>query len=159
MSKPVAAVGLPVPGEGKRGEAGYLGYLLRQAAAAYRHRVERVLADLAVTPPQFSVLTMIAAYPGISNADLARLALLTPQTVSLIVANLEKAGSVARRPHAIHGRVQHLDLTETGQALLAAARTRVHGVEAEMTRGLSPDDERAVRHWLVGVATAESDRG
>lgn len=59
---------IPQVGEGKRGENGYLGYLLRQAAGAYRHRMERVLADLRVTPPQFSVLTMLAAYPGISNA-------------------------------------------------------------------------------------------
>ena len=99
---------IPQVGEGKRGENGYLGYLLRQAAGAYRHRVERALADLRVTPPQFSVLTMLAAYPGISNADLARLALLTPQTVSTIVANLERAGAIVRQPHHYHGRIQQI---------------------------------------------------
>src|SRR5262249_61661688 len=81
---------VPAPGEGKRGEAGYLGYLLRQAAGAYRLRMERALADIAVTPPQFSVLTMLAAYPGHSNADLAPGALLTPQTVKGIVGNHER---------------------------------------------------------------------
>lgn len=40
---------IPRPGEGKRGEAGYFGYLLRQASGAYRLRVERALADLEVT--------------------------------------------------------------------------------------------------------------
>ena len=47
-----------------------------------------------MTLPQFSVLTMLAAYPGASGAALARLellTLLTPQTMSVIVANLEKA--------------------------------------------------------------------
>lgn len=143
---------LPQPGEGKRGEDGYIGYLLRQAAGAYRNRVERALADLGVTLPQFSVLTMLAAYPGHSNADLARLALLTPQTVSVIVANLEKAGSVSRQPHVVHGRIQHLDLTDRGRALLARARARVHAMEQELVRGLSVDDERAVRRWLVRIA-------
>jgi DNA-binding MarR family transcriptional regulator len=28
---------------------------------------------------------------------------LTPQTVSVIIANLERAGSVLRRPHPVHG--------------------------------------------------------
>ncbi|MGL6602901.1 hypothetical protein ACSZN2_15115 [Aeromonas hydrophila] len=42
---------LPAPGEGKRGEAGHLGYLLRQAAAAQRLRMERALADLPITAP------------------------------------------------------------------------------------------------------------
>ncbi len=155
MSNPSSKTRLPKPGEGKRGEKGYIGYLLRQAAGAYRHQVELALADLDVTPPQFSVLTMLAAYPGHSNADLARLALLTPQTVSVIVANLERAGSIVRRPHAIHGRIQHLDLSESGNALLTTCRARVHAIEHELINDLAPDEEQAIRRWLVRVATAE----
>lgn len=156
MGKPSSKTRLPKPGEGKRGEKGYIGYLLRQAAGAYRHRVELALADLDVTPPQFSVLTMLAAYPGHSNADLARLALLTPQTVSVIIANLERAGSIVRRPHAIHGRIQHLDLSESGRALLATCRARVHAIEHELIDDLAPDEEQTIRRWLVHVATAKS---
>lgn len=155
MGKPSSKIRLPKLGEGKRGEKGYIGYLLRQAAGAYRHRVELALADLDVTPPQFSVLTMLAAYPGHSNADLARLALLTPQTVSVIVANLERAGSIVRRPHAIHGRIQHLDLSENGKALLETCRARVHAIEHELIDDLAPDEEQTIRRWLVHVATAE----
>ncbi len=55
---------LPAPGTGKRGESGYLGYLLRQAGAAYRLHAERTLAAHGVTLPQFSVLTMLNAYPA-----------------------------------------------------------------------------------------------
>jgi DNA-binding MarR family transcriptional regulator len=145
---------IPAPGTGKRGEEGYLGYLLRQAAGAYRHRVERTLADLGVTPPQFATLTMVAAYPGLSNADIARLAMLTPQTVSVIVANLERSGSLVRKPHAIHGRILQLELSDSGQALLKTCRGRVHAIEKEVTEGLSPEEERIVRRWLVSVATA-----
>jgi len=145
---------IPAPGEGKRGEEGYLGYLLRQAAGAHRLRVERALADLGVTQPQFVTLTMLAAYPGLSNADLARLALLTPQTLSVIVANLERAGSLVRKPHAVHGRIQHIDLSDSGQALLLACRERVHAIERELTEGLSAQEEQVIRRWLVGVATA-----
>lgn len=145
---------LPAPGEGKRGTEGYLGYLLRQAANAYRHRADRALADLGITPPQFSVLIMLSAYPGYSNADLARLALLTPQTVSVIVGNLLKAGLIERHPHAVHGRIQQLDLTPQGSTLLSAARDRMNGIETELTRGLSKAEERTVREWLVAVAVA-----
>ncbi|MEW6632694.1 MAG: MarR family transcriptional regulator [Pseudomonadota bacterium] len=147
---------IPAPGEGKRGEEGYLGYLLRQAAGAYRLRVERALGEFAVTQPQFATLTMLSAYPGISNADLARLAMLTPQTVSIIVANLEKAGSLIRKPHAVHGRIQHLDLSDRGRVLLRRCRERVQKLEGELTVNLSDEEERAVRRWLVGVATADA---
>lgn len=157
MRKPRSAASVPRPGEGKRGEAGYLGYLLRQAAAAYRLEMERALSDLKATPPQFAVLTMIAAYPGASNADIARLALQTPQTVSVIVANLARAGAVARRPHAVHGRIQHLELTAAGKALLARCRTRAHAIERQLLADLSPQDERAIRRWLVAVAVERVD--
>ncbi|AZO21970.1 MarR family transcriptional regulator [Mesorhizobium sp. M1E.F.Ca.ET.045.02.1.1] len=156
MRKQKASSAIPAPGEGKRGEKGYLGYLLRQAAGAYRLRVERALDEFGVTQPQFATLTMLSAYPGISNADLARLAVLTPQTVSVIVANLEKAGSLVRKPHAVHGRIQHLDLSDSGRALLKKCRERVQRLESELTVGLSAHEERAVRHWLVVVATADA---
>lgn len=152
MRKPPHTPAVPRPGEGKRGESGYLGYLLRQAGVAHRIKMERALADLSVTPPQFSVLTMLVAYPGISNADLARLSLLTPQTVSLIVTNLERAGAIRRRPHSVHGRIQHIDVTKMGKQLLVQCRARVQVIEQRLRAGLSQQDERAIRRWLVGLA-------
>src|SRR5216684_6689141 len=107
----LAGVRPPPPGQGKRGEKGYLGYLLRQAQAATRLTLERALADLGVTPPQFAVLTMLKAYPGLSGADLARVALLTPQTVGVIIRNLERDGAIRKTPHPVHGRVQQWTLT------------------------------------------------
>ena len=59
--------------------------------------MERRLARLGVTPPQFVVLTMLRAYPGLSGADLARVALLTPQTVGVIIRNLERDGAIRNR--------------------------------------------------------------
>lgn len=167
MSKraPAADVGneldtpfIPEPGQGKRGEEGYLGYLLRQASAAHRLRMERAMVDVGVTLPQFLVLTMIRAYPGVSNADLARLAMLTPQTVSVIVANLERSGAITRRPHAVHGRIQHIDVTPEGAALLAACRKRSGGIERELLEGFTPEEEQVVRRWLVHAAKVGGDK-
>jgi DNA-binding MarR family transcriptional regulator len=143
---------IPGIGEGKRGEAGHLGYLLRQAAGGFRLNLERALADFDVTSPQFVVMTMIAAYPGASNADLARLALLTPQTLSTIIANLLRAAIVSRHPHAVHGRIQQLQLTESGAKLLAKCRARVAHLEAQLQADLTSDEEQILRRWLVKVA-------
>ncbi|WP_409566519.1 MarR family winged helix-turn-helix transcriptional regulator [Methylobacterium sp. E-065] len=125
------------------------------AAQAHRNRVERVLADLGLMLPQFSVLTMLAAYPGHSNADLARLALLTPQTMSVIVANLLKADLIARQPHRIHDRIQTIALTVAGQSLLEAAKGRVYALEAEMLGNLGTADQAVIRQWLVRIARAD----
>ncbi|MFC6522218.1 MarR family winged helix-turn-helix transcriptional regulator [Undibacterium arcticum] len=136
MDETRSKAAVPAVGEGKRGEQGHIGYLLRQAGAAHRLRMERALSDLAVTLPQFSVLTMLAAYPGASGADLARLSLLTPQTMSVIVSNLERNGAVSRRAHAIHGRIQQIEVTEAGRQLLAKCRARVKSVERPAGRHL-----------------------
>jgi DNA-binding MarR family transcriptional regulator len=142
----------PEPGEGKRGEAGYLAYLLRQAAGAVRLRLERNLASLGVTPPQFLVLTMLDSYPGASGADVARLALLTPQTVHGIIGNLERGGLIARSAHPVHGRVQVIALTKTGRTLLARCKERAAKADAALKAGLSPAEEAVIRRWLVSLA-------
>jgi DNA-binding MarR family transcriptional regulator len=145
-------VHIPKAGEGKRGEGGHLGYLLRQAGVAHRHRFEQELATIGITNPQFVVLTMLANYPGLSGADLARLSLLTPQTVSVIVANLIKAGLVERRKHAVHGRIQHIDVTAAGRAMLVQCRKPVQRLDAWLRQDLKPAEEQIIRRWLVGLA-------
>jgi DNA-binding MarR family transcriptional regulator len=150
---------IPAIGEGKRGEKGHIGYLLRQAHAAHRIRMEQALRDTGVTVPQFLVLTMIAAYPGVSGADLARLSLLTPQTMSVIVTNLERDGMVSRQPHAEHGRIQLIGITEAGKKFLASCKAVVGAAEKALLDGLSATEEQAVRKWLVLVALQAEEMG
>ena len=146
-------VHVPAPGEGKRGEQGYLGYLLRQAHAAVRLKMERTLADLGVTSPQFAVLTMLNAYPGLSGADVARLTFLTPQTVGVIIRNLERDGAIVMTPHPVHGRIQQWTLTARGSTLLNACRERVIELEKRLASGLDTKAEASIRRWLANVAT------
>lgn len=147
------AVRVPAPGEGKRGEQGYLGYLLRQAHAAVRLTMERTLADLGVTSPQFAVLTMLRAYPGLSGADVARLTFLTPQTVGVIIRNLERDGAIVMTPHPVHGRIQQWTLTPRGATLLKECRGRVIALEKRLARDLDTKAEASIRRWLAGIAT------
>ncbi|WBL82247.1 MarR family transcriptional regulator [Bradyrhizobium xenonodulans] len=151
------AVRVPAAGEGKRGEQGYLGYLLRQAHAAVRLTMERTLADLGVTSPQFAVLTMLNAYPGLSGADVARLTFLTPQTVGVIIRNLERDGAILMTPHPVHGRIQQWTLTPRGTTLLKACRERVIALEKRLAAGLDAKAEASIRRWLANVATELQD--
>lgn len=150
---------VPGPGEGKRGPEGHLGYLLRQAHAAVRGAMEKALADLDVTPPQFAVLTMVVNYPGISGAELARLTFLTPQTINVIVRNLAKAGLVAKSADAVHGRILRLNATDEGASLLKRCRGRVMEVEGRLVQSLEGDEEQVVRRWLVAVGNKLSGEG
>jgi DNA-binding MarR family transcriptional regulator len=152
QSLEIAGVRPPLPGHGKRGEKGHLAYLLRQAQAATRLTLERALDDLGVTPPQFAVLTMLRAYPGLSGADLARVALLTPQTVGVIIRNLERDGAIRKTPHPVHGRVLQWTLTRRGGTLLDKCRRRAVALERRLVAGLGAKSEVAIRRWLSKIA-------
>jgi DNA-binding MarR family transcriptional regulator len=147
-----AALAVPPPGQGKRGEQGYLAYLLRQAQAAARLTLERSLAEIGVTPPQFNVLTMLKAYPGLSGADLARVALLTPQTVGVIIRNLERDGAIQKTPHPVHGRVLQWTLTRHGLTLLEKCRRPAIELERRLAAGLNAQTLAAIRRWLAQIA-------
>ena len=142
----------PPPGEGKRGEQGYLAYLLRQAQAATRLAMERALAELGVTPPQFVVLTMLRAYPGLSGADLARVAMLTPQTTGVIIRNLERDGAIKKTPHPVRGRVLQWTVTRRGSALLDKCRRHAQATERRLVAGLSANAQITIRRWLAKIA-------
>src|SRR5215207_8737456 len=152
-SPALAMIRPPPPGQGKRGEQGYLAYLLRQAQAATRLAMERALADLGATPPQFVVLTMLRAYPGLSGADLARVAMLTPQTTGVIIRNLERDGAIRKTAHPIHGRVLQWTLTRRGEDLLARCQRHARRLERRLTAGLSAKAQAVVRRWLSKIAT------
>lgn len=144
---------IPKIGEGRRGTEAPIGYLLRQASTAHRTQFEKILSDLNVTLPQFSVLKVLSLYPGISNADLARMCLLTPQTISVIVKNLKRMEALSSRPHAIHGRIQHLDLTPAGKKLLSQCDKRVDVFQTSLSAGLSAAEEKVIKQWLIKVAS------
>jgi DNA-binding MarR family transcriptional regulator len=147
----------PPGGQGKRGEQGYLAYLLRQAQAATRLTMERALAELGVTTPQFAALTMLRAYPGLSGADLARVGLLTPQTVGVIIRNLERDGAIRKTPHPVHGRVLQWTLTRHGTAILQKCRRHARAVDRRLATGLNARAELTVRRWLSKIATELQD--
>jgi DNA-binding MarR family transcriptional regulator len=129
--------------------------LLRRAAATQRLAVERALAGVKVTPAQYAVLKIIVETPGLSNADIARIERLTPQTTSLVIANLERKRWVARRAHETHGRIRRAQATEAGLRLMRECRERLRGPYRRLAAATPPGGERLVEAWLSRLADAE----
>jgi DNA-binding MarR family transcriptional regulator len=95
---------------------------------------------------------MLNAYPGLSGADVARLTFLTPQTVGVIIRNLERDGASVMTPHPVHGRIQQWTLTRRGATLLKACRERVIALETRLAAGLDAKADASIRRWLAGIA-------
>lgn len=147
---------IKAPGEGFRGIQGPIGYLLRQAQHVFRLKVEKSLAEFGISHPQFAILCSIDAEPGIHAADLARVSLLSPQAVNSILINLEKAKLITRTPHTTHGRVLILSLTALGKNRLQQCKVKVEHIHRQILAGLSPQEEKIIRQWLVNCAVDKS---
>lgn len=116
-----------------------VGYRLKRAQHALRTHMDTVLKPLGLSAPSYAVLAAVERTPGLSNAALARLAFVTPQTMQGMVASLERAGLLVRHPDPRHGRILTTQLTEAGMACVGRARALVDRIEAEMVDGLEPD--------------------
>jgi DNA-binding MarR family transcriptional regulator len=94
-----------------------------------------------VNPRQFSVLSLLEDDPGLSSAQLARLMLVTPQSMSESLALLLDAGLVERRAEPSPGRSVALDLTAAGRGLLKRAYPLVFAADAESFRALTENEK------------------
>jgi DNA-binding MarR family transcriptional regulator len=142
-------VSVPQIGQNYRGVDGHSGYLLRQAWHLFRTAMELALRPHGLTTPQFAVLSVLAHSPGASNADLARACNTTPQAMNGVLATLERADMIERRPHPTHGRILQVILTDVGRRNLEAARPAVRELEREAERGYTADEISIVKTWLL----------
>ena len=68
------------------------GWLLKRAQDALNSAMTAALREHGTTVPEYAALTALADEPGMSNADLARRAYVTPQTMNQVLRELERRG-------------------------------------------------------------------
>jgi DNA-binding MarR family transcriptional regulator len=129
-----------------------VGYVLKVAQQRLRLAMDTAMRDLGVTAPQSAVLRYLGESAGMSGADLARRAFVTPQTMNRIIVNLDKAGLIERAPHAKSGRVLDTRLSPAGRRLLENCRERVDAVENTMLSGLTAAEREQLRDLLQRCA-------
>ena len=125
-----------------------VGYLLKEVQQDLRKRMDRALTELDLTTPQYSVLSELQAYPGLSNADLARKSFVTPQTMNLIVQKLETRDLVGRSQSATHGKIINTAVTAKGEDLLNQANELVIEVQHEIFSRISEAETIALTEIL-----------
>jgi len=134
-----------------------VGYELKRAQHALRRRMDDALRSVGLTTPQYAALALLEADPGLSNAELARRAFVTPQTMNAIVVSLEAAGLVERRPHPTHGRILRGYPTEAGRETLGRAHGLVLEIEGRMLAPLDMAARTALLDALRRCADALED--
>jgi DNA-binding MarR family transcriptional regulator len=116
--------------------SGYLGYALRRAQVTAYADFIAALEEVAISPGEFGVLTIIDHNPGLRPADVCTvLGILKPNFVA-VLASLERRNLVERRHSQNDRRTLALHLTAAGSSLLRRACTLQAEHEARMQEKL-----------------------
>jgi len=129
-------------------------YLVGRIDRVVRRAMGSVLTAQGLSVNQYATLSVLNRGSGLSNAQLARRALVSPQSMNEVLLTLEQRGLVGRRAHPDHGRILQARLTAKGRALLARCDAEVHEVEARMVSGMSEDERAALRGALLSSIRA-----
>lgn len=127
-------------------------YLLKRAETTVRLRLEEALRDLAVTPGQYTTMTLVRTHREVSSADLARQVGVSPQSMSEMIAVLERKCWIERGGAPENKRILRIGLSEEGKALIRLCDERVEAMERALLSGLTPDHLSALRHALELIA-------
>ncbi|MFJ3644489.1 MarR family winged helix-turn-helix transcriptional regulator [Streptomyces murinus] len=126
-----------------------LGNTIKRAEQALIARKTQVLRQFDLTVPQYSVLLLLSLFPGgMSAAQLARESMVTPQTMSTVLANLEKHGLMEREPSQLHQKVIVNKLTRAGRAVLKKADKEALRVEDGLRAEFTPQEFEQFENYL-----------
>lgn len=123
--------------------------------------LERRLADVDLTLPQFNVLMVLAASPAGSlplfelNAQLVS----TPPNTTWLTSRMQERGLVTKKRDPDDGRVVLLEIKEKGWSVLAKAAPLVFGTERELLAGFSEAELQTLGELLSRLLDQDPPEG
>ncbi len=129
-----------------------VGYLVYRVERRVRSRLDEELRVHGISTPEYMALSLLRERDGLSCAQLARWALVTPQAMNLVVSALERRRLVRRRPDPRHRRVLRASVTAKGLELLERCDRSVDQIEADMLGDLPAETVEVVRDALTACA-------
>jgi DNA-binding MarR family transcriptional regulator len=132
-------------------------YLLKRAELAVRGCAEVALGAVELTPSQYFILFLVKCGEATSSAELARAMGVLPQSMTELIAPLEKKGAIVRRPDPANNRILRIDLTAVGERLFARGTQAAIQIEKELLEDFDERELGAVNRLLDALtAKAES---
>ncbi len=133
-----------------------LAYLIGRLDRLVRRELEEVLADVDLSIAQYTAMSVLTRRPGLSNAQLARRSLVSPQAMNQALSALVDRGLI-HRPSEPRGRALAIELTADGQALLDRLDPAVDAAESRIL-GELPSTKReellATLEAITGLGSA-----
>lgn len=120
-------------------------YVIARLERAVRAGINERVRPYELTTLQYTTLSVLGSRGRpLSNAQLARRAYMTPQSMIEVIDALEHKGLIRRAPHPNHRRVYPATLTAKGRRVLAACDIAVKEMEEEMLSELGADERESL---------------
>jgi DNA-binding MarR family transcriptional regulator len=127
---------------------GHLGYFVRRVQVWVFQDFIRTLAQIDISPAQFSVLVVISANPGLSQAELAATLGIERARLARLLHRLQGRGLIQRLESFDDGRRHALQLTSQGRTLLTHAKTLAARHERRLIEKLGAERHRMLLQAL-----------
>jgi DNA-binding MarR family transcriptional regulator len=124
------------------------GYLVKRAQAVINLSLEEIASRHGLGIPHYVVLALLAETPGLPNAELARKAFVTPQSMNEVLQQLEASGLVKRQPSPSNARILNAQLTQMGERTWRSVNDDVLDLEERLLLGLSREEVRTLNRSL-----------
>jgi DNA-binding MarR family transcriptional regulator len=126
-----------------------LGFLVRRVQLWVFREFTRKLARFEVTPPQYSVLTVVGANPGINQLAVASALTIERAGLGRLIERLEARNLLRRLPSTVDRRSYVLHLTPEGRKALGRMAASVYDIEKRLAEKLGPADFEHVKRVLL----------
>jgi DNA-binding MarR family transcriptional regulator len=133
-------------------------YLIGRLDRIVRRALEERLRRFDLTVLGYTALTVLAARPGLSNAQLARRSFMTPQGMNQAITVLVDKGLVRRTPDVDNRRVQRIKLTSRGRSVVAKCTAEVEDYERELLDSLGLIEQMQLNELLQTVVNENRRR-
>jgi DNA-binding MarR family transcriptional regulator len=124
-------------------------YVVGRVNQGIRREMRQHLGQWELGVPEFTALSILRRRPGLSNAQLARRSMVTPQTMIEILAGLEARGLVQRAGDPDHGRILRAQLTRAGEQLLDSTEPGIEQIQEKILAGVPKRQQQIVMDVML----------
>jgi DNA-binding MarR family transcriptional regulator len=126
----------------------HLGYFIRRVQVWVFQDFNRTLKSLSISPAQYSVLLIIDANPGLSQAELGRTLNIERARLVRVLQRLDRRGLTRRLRSSSDGRTHALQLTPKGRETMRRAMELAEQHEARLVDKFGVEPYRVVKNIL-----------
>jgi DNA-binding MarR family transcriptional regulator len=137
------------PGSGQEDPS--LVYIIGRVNQGIRREMRLRLKAYELSVPEYTTLSVLHSRPGLSNAQLSRRALITPQSMIEVLAQLEARGLVQREVDPTHGRILRAELTPMGEQTLRDADPQIAALQDELLADVPARQRDALMKGLLSA--------